>query len=69
MMGNSAKFRLAQLADEFKKNTHEIAAKVGGVGTVGGAGANDNSHSQREMKGLLDRDDNDAYELASRKDL
>ena len=68
-MGNSAKFKLAQMAEQFKNNTNQLAAKVGGGHGAGGQGA-DSAHSPRnEMRGLLDRDDGDAYELASRKDL
>lgn len=67
----SAKFKLAQMAEQFKNNTNQLAAKVGGANAAGGVGDQDasNAHSPREMRGLLDRDDNDAYELASRKDL
>ena len=70
-MGMSAKFKLAQMAEQFKNNTNQLAAKVGGGANASGdhGGASGNAHSPREMRGLLDRDDNDAYELASRKDL
>ena len=66
-MGNSAKFKLTQMAEQFKQNTNKFANQHG----LGGQGGGQNGDSPRnEMRGLLDRDDNyDAYELASRKDL
>ena len=63
-MGNSAKFKLNQMAEQFKQNTNRFANPNGA-----GRGANPDS-PRNEMRGLLDRDDSyDAYELASRKDL
>jgi hypothetical protein len=59
-MGTSAKFKLAQMAEQFKANTNRLA--------TGGADAGDRGNGH-EMRGLLDREDNDTYELASRKDL
>jgi hypothetical protein len=61
-MGTSAKFKLAQMAEQFKANTNRLATGAAGQD------AGDRGHGH-EMRGLLDRDDNDAYELASRKDL
>lgn len=64
-MGNSAKFKLNQMAEQFKQNTNRLTNPHGNQG-----GPNGDAHSPREMRGLLDRDDSyDAYELASRKDL
>lgn len=64
-MGNSAKFKLNQMAEQFKQNTNRLTNPHGNQG-----GASNDAHSPREMRGLLDRDDSyDAYELASRKDL
>ena len=66
-MGTSAKFKLAQMAEQFKANTNRLAA---GVGNNNQGAPSDGNHAGNEMRGLLDRDDSyDAYELASRKDL
>ena len=66
-MGTSAKFKLSQMAEQFKANTNRMAA---GIGNNNQAAAADGNNTGNEMRGLLDRDDSyDAYELASRKDL
>jgi len=66
-MGNSAKFKLNEMAEQFKQNTNRLTNPQ----NSNQAGAGNNANSPREMRGLLDRDDsyNDAMELASRKDL
>ncbi|CAB9496106.1 CUE domain [Seminavis robusta] len=67
-MGTSAKFKLSQMAEQFKANTNRLAAGVGNNNQ--GAASEGNNNAGNEMRGLLDRDDSyDAYELASRKDL
>ena len=67
-MGNSAKFKLNQMAQQFKENTNRLATQANQA--AGGRGANNADSPRNEMRGLLDRDDSyDAYELASRKDL
>lgn len=68
-MGTSAKFKLTQMAEQFKQNTNRLANPAGGG--AGGGGQSAAESPRNEMRGLLDRDDynNDAYELASRKDL
>lgn len=63
-MGTSAKFKLTQMAEQFKQNTNRFTNQASG------RGMGVDSPTGREMRGLLDRDDPyDAYELASRKDL
>lgn len=62
-MGNTAKHRLALMAAQFKANNNRNATGEGG-GYNTGAGS-----PAREMRGLLDGDDYDTMELASRKDL
>jgi hypothetical protein len=64
-MGNTAKQRLTLMAAQFKANNNRNNAADGGTG---GYGASAGSPG-REMRGLLDGDDYDTMELASRKDL
>jgi hypothetical protein len=62
-MGVSAKFKLTQMAEQFKQNTNRFTNQAGG------RNSHMDSPTGREMRGLLDQDDSYAYELGHRKDL
>jgi len=71
-MGVSAKFKLTQMAEQFKTNTNRLAENMGAGGAGHNGAAAVSPGRKTEMRGLLDRDNdynNDEYELASRKDL
>ncbi len=60
-MGTSAKFKLTQMAEQFKQNTNRFTNPA-----AAGRGNFDSPTKKYEMRGLLDRDE---YEFEPRKDV